>query len=370
MVYESWAAAGPAAPPAAMARSRRTTARAETRKGVRLSCARPLRSRAALPRCAVHGGPPVRGGGGGGGGGGGVQTDERPRSRRLFRRRRERGGARPAGDEPPFPGRGPRPGRRLRSVRREPPAPPPRRALRHERRPLRLHRAIAQHRPSSATPPSGPSQGRGQHSIEPAAVQTRFTHFPTPPAAPSASLRSGSSSYWKRLGGGVERLERLPPGRWEGGGEGVRPPGGDATPHAVHSPIGQSSTGMAVTRPARRPVARLYPRPAGSASSISIAGAGVVCFPPHRPGRTGARLSRYPPPRESTSHEGTSRSPDPGRECFGPLPMKSSTKRRRMVRRPASGSRRVGKAWNPFGRGAGMAPGIPSGEAPVNHSSS
>ena len=124
-----------------------------------------------------------------GGGGGGVQTDERPRSRRLFRRRRERGRRPARGRRTALP--------RARAASRTAPS----------QRQARTTGTAAPKSPPPRAPPAPPppcdrptstflrhaafrpSQGRGQHSIEPAAVQTRFTHFPTPPAAPSASLR-------------------------------------------------------------------------------------------------------------------------------------------------------------------------------------
>ena len=97
----------------------------------------------------------LRGGGGGGGADGrnGLAHDACPAGRG------DGGGARPAGAAPSFPGRGPRPGRRLRNGRRAPPAQRPSAAFRHRRRPLLRRRAIALHRPSSATPPSEPHKG-------------------------------------------------------------------------------------------------------------------------------------------------------------------------------------------------------------------
>ena len=163
--------------------------------------ASPARRRCGPGRPAALRGPrrPSRAGGGGGGGGGvGDAAEQTARSRRPSRRQGERGrhstrGTRTARPRARAASRAPPSQRQARTTGATHPA-----ALRHKRRPIRLHRA----NPSPAFLRNAAfraSQGRGQHSIEPAAVQTRFTHFPAPPAAPSASLRSGSSSYWKRL---------------------------------------------------------------------------------------------------------------------------------------------------------------------------
>ena len=56
--------------------------------------------------------------------------------------------------------------------------------------------------PCPIVPASAPEQGTAQglhRSFVPFNIPLPFTHFPTPPTAPSTSLPSGSSSYWKRL---------------------------------------------------------------------------------------------------------------------------------------------------------------------------
>ena len=62
------------------------------------------------------------------------------------------------------------------------------------------------HRPNASPVPIGPASAPEQatarglrRSFVPFNIPLPFTHFPTPPTAPSPSPPSGSSSYWKRL---------------------------------------------------------------------------------------------------------------------------------------------------------------------------